>query len=69
VDAVVAVMTANAQAARALVKRAIPLLAEAGPSCELGCDHALDHALITPEAARSAVLMGKLDAVAGRVIG
>jgi 5'-methylthioadenosine phosphorylase len=69
VDAVVAVMTANAQAARALLKRAIPLLGEAGPTCELGCDHALDHAVITPEAARSPELVAKLDAVAGRVLG
>ena len=69
VDAVVAVMTANAQAARDLVQRAIPMLAGAAPGCALSCDHALDHAIITPDAAREPALMAKLDAVAGRLIG
>ena len=68
VDAVVAVMTANAQAARDLMQRAIPMLAGASRGCALGCDHALDHAIITPDAARDPVLMKKLDAVAGRLI-
>ncbi len=67
VDAVVAVMNANATSARALLQRAIPLLADP-PPCPLGCDHALDHALITPPEARDTALMAKLDAVAGRVI-
>ena len=65
VDAVVAVMTANAERARALVRRAIPMLKDAA-GCSQGCDHALDHAIITPAAARDAGLVGKLDAVAGR---
>ncbi len=69
VDAVVAVMTANAERARALIRRAIPMLAAAEESCEVGCDHALDHAVITPVAARDAGLMARLDAVAGRVLG
>ncbi len=68
VDAVVAVMHANATHARALIQTAIPLLADAGPTCDLGCDHALDHALITPPEARAPALMAKLDAVAGRVL-
>ena len=66
VDAVVAVMNANGEAARALLQRAIPLLADP-PDCPLGCGHALDHALITPAGARDAALMAKLDAVAARV--
>jgi 5'-methylthioadenosine phosphorylase len=57
VDAVVKVMTANADNARALVRRAVPQ----------ACDHALDHALITAPASRDPALMVKLDAVAGRV--
>ncbi len=69
VEAVVAVMTANAERARALIRRAIPMLADAGPSCPVGCDHALDHAVMTPVSARDAGLMAKLDAVAGRVLG
>jgi 5'-methylthioadenosine phosphorylase len=68
VDAVVAVMTANAANARALVRAAVPLLGALPPSCPQGCDHALDHAIITAPAARDAALMAKLDAVAGRLI-
>ena len=69
VEAVVAVMNANAERARALVRRAIPMLADAGTGCAAGCDHALDHAVITPVAARDAGLMARLDAVASRVLG
>ena len=67
VDAVVRVMTQNAAGARALIHQAVPRIA-AGAVCPLGCDHALDHAIITPAAARDAALMRKLDAVAARVI-
>ena len=68
VDAVVRVMTANAENARALLRRAIPMLADVGPGCVEGCDHALGHALITPPPHRAPALMAKLDAVAGRVL-
>ena len=68
VDAVVRVMTANAARARALVRHAVPRIAALGP-CPLGCDHALDAAVITSPGARDPGLMAKLDAVAGRVIG
>ena len=67
VDAVVAVMQANAAAAKSLIRRVIPMLADP-PPCGLGCDHALDHALITAPGARDPGLMAKLDAVAGRVV-
>ena len=51
-----------------LVKRVVPLIAgDAGP-CPQGCDHALDHALITAPAKRDPALLAKLDAVAGRVL-
>ena len=69
VDAVVKVMTANADNARALVRRAVPLLGAQHTPCPQGCDHALDHALITAPASRDPKLMAKLDAVAGRVVG
>ena len=62
-------MTANSQRARDLVQRAIPMLADAAPGCPLGCDHALDHAIITPDHARDPTLMARLDAVAGRLLG
>ncbi len=65
VDAVVKVMTENGARARALVRHAVPLVGKAAV-CPLGCDHALDHAIITPPEARDAGLMAKLDAVAGR---
>ena len=67
VDAVVAVMQANSAAAKALLRRVIPMLAD-DPPCPLGCGHALDHALITAPSARDPALMAKLDAVAGRVL-
>jgi 5'-methylthioadenosine phosphorylase len=60
-------MTENAAGARALIRQAVPRIA-AGPVCPLGCDHALDHAIITAPAARDPALMQKLDAVAARVI-
>jgi 5'-methylthioadenosine phosphorylase len=69
VDAVVAVMTANAANARALVRAAVPLLGRLPVSCAQGCNHALDHAIITSPEARDPALMSKLDAVAGRVVG
>jgi 5'-methylthioadenosine phosphorylase len=67
VDAVVRVMTRNAAGARALIRQAVPRIA-AGSMCPLGCDHALDHAIITQPASRDPALMQKLDAVAARVI-
>jgi 5'-methylthioadenosine phosphorylase len=67
VDAVVRVMVENAAHARALIHLAVPRIA-ASAACPLGCDHALDHAIITAPAARDPTLMRKLDAVAGRVI-
>ena len=42
------------------------LVAGAGVGCKLGCDHALDNAVITQPAFRDAALMQKLDAVMGR---
>ncbi len=69
VDAVVAVMTANAQKARDLVRAVIPRLGEPRGPCPAGCDRALDHALITAPAARDPELLGRLRTIAGRVLG
>jgi 5'-methylthioadenosine phosphorylase len=69
VDAVVAVMTANAANARALVRAAVPVLGKLQTSCPQNCDHALDHAIITSPVARDPKLMAKLTAVAGRLLG
>jgi 5'-methylthioadenosine phosphorylase len=67
VDQVVRIMSANADNARALVRHAVPRIAALG-ACRQQCDHALDAAVITPQAARDPALMAKLDAVAGRVL-
>jgi 5'-methylthioadenosine phosphorylase len=68
VEMIVQVLLANAEKARALVKSVVPRLSgHAGP-CRQGCQHALDHALITAPAARDPALVARLDAVAGRVL-
>jgi 5'-methylthioadenosine phosphorylase len=68
VDAIVAVLLANAETAKSLVAAAVPLIA-ADRDCPQGCRHALDAALITAPEERDAALVKKLDAVAGRVLG
>jgi 5'-methylthioadenosine phosphorylase len=68
VEMIVAVLHANADKARALIKTVVPLLgAPAGP-CRQGCQHALDGALITAPKRRDPALLARLDAVAGRVL-
>jgi 5'-methylthioadenosine phosphorylase len=68
VEAVVRVLRGNADRARALVEAVVPALAARPGPCPLGCDHALDTALITPPEARDPALLARLDAVAGRVL-
>jgi 5'-methylthioadenosine phosphorylase len=68
VEAVVKVLLANADRARALVKQVVPLLAERPPVCPGGCDRALDHAIITAPEARDPAILARLDAVAGRAL-
>ena len=68
VDAIVQVLMANADKARALVRAVAPMLSERDSTCPLGCHTALDSALITAPDARDAALAAKLDAVAGRVL-
>src|SRR5271154_3663292 len=67
VDMIVGVLLGNAEKARALVKHVVPLLAGHKGPCRQGCQHALDHALITTPTARDPELLAQLDAVAGRV--
>jgi 5'-methylthioadenosine phosphorylase len=67
VEQIIAVLLANAENAKGLVARAVPLIA-ADSGCKQGCRTVLDHALITAPEARDAALMQKLDAVAGRVL-
>ncbi len=69
VDAILKVLFANAEKAKALVKSVVPLLGGHEGACRHGCRHALDHALITAPAARDPGLIARLDAVAARVLG
>jgi len=68
VDAVVRVMQANAEHAKALVKAVVPMLGKPRGPCPAGCDRALEYAIVTPAAMRDPALVAKLDAVAGRVL-
>jgi 5'-methylthioadenosine phosphorylase len=68
VESVVKVLLGNADKGRALVKTVAPRLGGPRGRCPKGCDHALQHALITHKEARDPELMIKLDAVAGRVL-
>lgn len=65
---VIAVVQANAAAARGLVARLPGLLDPDRASCPHGCDRALAHAIMTAPDKRDAELLAKLDAVAGRVL-
>jgi 5'-methylthioadenosine phosphorylase len=68
VEHVVKVLLANADHARALIAATVPRLGAHAAPCPHGCDRALDHAILTAEAARDPELVGRLDAVAGRVL-
>ncbi len=66
---IVRVLHDNAERAKSLVRMMAPLLRDSRPSpCASGCDHALEHALITAPDARAPAMIEKLDAVAGRVL-
>lgn len=69
VASVIAILGQNAANAQALVKAVVPRLADRPETCPHGCDTALDNALITAPEARDPVLIQKLSAVAGRVLG
>src|SRR5271168_2473437 len=68
VEAIVSVLNANAAHASALIREVVPLLARHAGPCHQGCDHALEHALITAPERRDPGLLARLDAVAGRVL-
>ncbi len=69
VDAVIAVLQANAEHARALVRAVVPHLAARTERCRAGCHTALDTAIITAPDHRDPEMIRRLDAVAGRVLG
>lgn len=62
-------LVGNSENARALISKLVPILkaAESRHPCAQGCDHALEHSMIT-RADLSSKVKAKLSAVAGRVI-
>jgi len=69
VDAIVKVLLANADRARSLVKTVAPRLHGDATAATCSCRSALQYALITAPDARDPALVGRLDAVAGRLLG
>jgi 5'-methylthioadenosine phosphorylase len=65
---VIAVLQANAAAARGLVARLPALLDPDRAPCPHGCDRAMTHALMTAPDKRDPEVLARLDAVAGRVL-
>jgi 5'-methylthioadenosine phosphorylase len=64
---VIKVLTANADKAKRLVARLASDFPREHEPCPVGCDRALDSALITGPEFRDQALLQKLDAVAGRI--
>ena len=69
VETIIKVLFENAEKARELVSAVAPLLLGRRAACAEGCHHALDEAIITPPDARDPVVVARLDAVAGRILG
>jgi len=65
---IMAVLAANGDRARDLVRRVAPLLAQHPSPCQHGCDRSLDFAVLTAPDARDPALVKRLEAVAGRVL-
>jgi 5'-methylthioadenosine phosphorylase len=65
---VIATLTANAGAARAMISRLAAALPHDRTPCPHHCDRSLDHAIMTAPDKRDPDLIAKLDAVAGRVL-
>jgi 5'-methylthioadenosine phosphorylase len=68
VEMILSVLNANAERARALVRAVVPLLAQHAGPCPQGCQHALEHAIVTAPGRRDPALLARLDAVAGRAL-
>lgn len=65
---VIAVLTANAGHAKAMVAALAGALPDGRPPCPHGCDRALEFAVMTAPDARDPGWVARLDAVAGRVL-
>ena len=68
VEAIVKVLLANADKARALVGAVVPGLGGGAARVHAGCGRALDNAVITASHMRDPALLARLDAVAARVL-
>ena len=68
VDAIVRVLLANADKARALVKNVAPRVKADASAGVCSCRSALQYAIITAPEARDATMVEKLSAVAGRML-
>jgi 5'-methylthioadenosine phosphorylase len=68
VEQIIGVLQANADNARSLIKRLVPILGNPDCDCDKGCRTALEHALITAPDARDPEVLKRLDAIAGRVL-
>jgi 5'-methylthioadenosine phosphorylase len=69
IASVIKVMTANVAKAQRIVTRLARTFPREHPPCSIGSDRALEIAIITAPERRDPVLVAKLDAVAGRVLG
>lgn len=65
---VIRVLKTNADKARRLVARFAADFPAEHPACPIGSDRALDNAIMTAEDRRDPALLGKLDAVAARIL-
>lgn len=68
VEAIVRVLLANAEHAKAVVGHAAGPIANDGAATACGCRHVLDHAIITAPAARDPAMVSRLQVIAGRVL-
>lgn len=68
VSTIIRILNENAEKARALIRRVVPLLGPERTPSPSGIEHALDNAILTAPEFRDPELVRKLDAVAGRVL-
>lgn len=66
---ILTVMHDNGEKARTLIRTVVPMLGNRPEACENGCDRSLEFAVITAPEKRDPVVLARLDAVAGRVLG
>mgnify|MGYP000188436398 FL=1 len=68
VTEIIKTLMGNSAQAKGMVARLPQLLGPTRAACPHGCDRALEYAILTAPEARDPILLGNLDAVAGRVL-